>query len=78
MRVPCLKKCQSKTSEKIFTFVLKMPNCAAFGCINHSMENLNLTFHEYVMSGCKIVRGKNPFPITSISIPIILKKTVSN
>ena len=32
---------------------------------------------EYVMSDCEILRGKNHFPKTSISVPSILKKTVS-
>ena len=50
-----------------------MPNCAAV-CANFSTKNPNLSFHEYVMSGCKILRGKNSFPITSISVPSILKK----
>ena len=38
-----------------------MPDCAAVSCTNRPTKNPNLTFHEYVMSGCKILRGKNPF-----------------
>ena len=54
-----------------------MPNCVAVGCTNRSTKNPNLSIHEYAVSGCKIVRGKNPFLKTSISVPSILKKTVS-
>ena len=45
-----------------------MRNCAAVGYTNRSTKNSNLSFHEYVMSGCKILRRKNPFPRTSISV----------
>ena len=55
-----------------------MPNCVAVVCTNRSTKNPNLSFHEHVMSGRKIVTGKNLFLRTSISVPSILKKTVSN
>ena len=45
-------------------FILKMPNCATVGYTNRSTKNPNLSFHEYVMSGCKLLRGKNPFQKT--------------
>ena len=54
-----------------------MPKYTAVGCTNRSTKNPNLSFREYVMSGCKIVRGKNPFPITSISATSFFQKTVS-
>ena len=55
-----------------------MPNCAVVGCTNRSTKNPDLRFHEWVISGCKIVKGRNLFPRTSISVPSILKNIVSN
>ena len=63
--------------KKYLRFILKMLNCAAGDCTNRSTKNPNFNFDEYVMSGCKIMRRKNPFPRTSISFPSILEKTVS-
>ena len=54
-----------------------MPNCAPVGCTNRSKKKTNLSFHEYVMSDCKILRGMNPFGRISISVPRILKNTLS-
>ena len=63
-----------KHVKNCLRFILKMPNCAAVGCTNRSTKNPNLIFHEYMLSGCKILRGKSVFQRTSISVPSILKK----
>ena len=62
IHVPCLNKCQFK---KLFTFYIENPKLHC------------LSFDEYVMSHCKILRGKNLFPITFISVSSILRKTIS-
>ena len=63
-------KCRSKISEQIFTFYI------AVACTNCSMKNSNLSIHKYVISGCKILRVRNSFLRTSISVLHILKKRI--
>ena len=54
-----------------------MPNCTAAGFTNCSTKNPNFRFHKNMMSGSRILRGKNPVLRTSISVPSILKNFVS-
>ena len=61
--------------KKYLHFMLKMPNCAAVVCTNHSTKNPNLSFHSCVMSDCKILRRRNPFPITSMYCSKHFEKT---
>ena len=60
--------------NKYLHFILKLPNCTAVACTNCLMKNSNCSFHKYVISGCKILRVKNSFLRTSISVLHILKK----
>ena len=53
-----------------------MSNCTAAGFTNCSTKNPNIRFHKNMMSGSKILRGKNPVLRTSISVPSILKDFV--
>ena len=47
--------------KKFSRFILKMPNCGVVGCTVCSTKNPNLSFHENVVSGNKVLRGKNSF-----------------
>ena len=62
--------------NKYLHFILKLPNCTAVACTNCSMKNSNLSIHKYVISGCKILRVRNSFLRTSISVLHILKKRI--
>ena len=69
MHDPSLNKFRSTISAKTYLrIILKTRNCATVGYTNRSTNNPNLSFHKYAMTGCKILRGKNLFTRTTISV----------